>query len=117
MRGRMRDPSIKSYSPAMPLGQPVQTLGVARVLRSESADFKEGDVVRGGMQMSEYIVLPSAYLAGLKKIDLLGMEATKFLGAAGMPGSTAWWSFENVGKPKEGETIFVSAAAGAVSVF
>lgn len=39
---------------------------------------------------------------------------TQLVGSAGMPGQTAWWGLHNIGKPKKGETLFVSAAAGAV---
>ncbi|ORY85356.1 hypothetical protein BCR35DRAFT_277888 [Leucosporidium creatinivorum] len=115
MRGRMRDPSIKSYSPAMPLNQPVQTLGFAKVLRSESEGFKVGQTVRGYMNMSTYVVLPAQYLAGVKVIEnKAGLPSTTMLGGAGMPGYTAWWSYKNIGLPKKGEAIFISAAAGAV---
>lgn len=89
MRGRMRDPSIKSYSPAMPLNQPVQTLTFGKVLRSESSDFKEGQLVRGVMPMSEFVVLPAQYLAGVKVVEnKAGLPATTMLGGAGMPGFT-----------------------------
>lgn len=89
MRGRMRDPSIKSYSPPMPLNQPVQTLAYGKVLRSEASGFKEGDNVRGFMVMSEYVVMPSQALAGLTVIDnSAGLPATNWVGAAGMPGYT-----------------------------
>lgn len=89
MRGRMRDPSIKSYSPAMPLNQPVQTLGFAKVLRSEHDDFKVGQTVRGFMTMSTYVVLPAAYAAGVKVTEnKAGLPSTTMVGAAGMPGYT-----------------------------
>lgn len=52
MRGRMRDPSIKSYSPGFELGKVMGTLGVAKVLRSEANGFKEGDKVYGFLNMS-----------------------------------------------------------------
>lgn len=117
MRGRMRDASIKSYSPPFQLNQPMTAHGVAKVIKSSNPDLKEGDLVVGMMPIEEYTILPGAHLKpyGIKKLDNpLGLPVEDFVGALGMPGLTAYSSFYAIGKPKKGETIFISAASGAV---
>jgi NADPH-dependent curcumin reductase CurA len=116
-RGRMRDPSIKSYSPPFTLNQPMEGHGVAKVVKSASSTLKEGGLVVGVMPIEEYTVFsPEAFKAyGLKKLENpLGLDLKDFIGALGMPGLTAYSSFYAIGKPKKGETIFISAASGAV---
>ena len=114
MRGRMRAPGKKSYTPEFPLGKPLTSHMVAKVVRSDSADFQAGDVVYGYGEHSTYAVIPKAALGGLKKLDnAAGIALHTYVGAAGMPGQTAHYGL-SLGRPKEGETIFVSSAAGAV---
>lgn len=117
MRGRMRDASKKSYSPPFQLDAPINSSAVARVLKSDHADFKEGDVITGMVSMEEYSAIPGSHIAalGLHKIDNPhGLDLKTFIGALGMPGLTAYSSFYDIGKPVKGETIFISAASGAV---
>src|SRR6266850_3049489 len=52
--------------------------------------------------------------AGLRKVDVRTIAPSAYLGVVGMPGVTAWYGLTQIGKPKEGETVVVSAAAGAV---
>lgn len=116
-RGRMRDPKIKSYSPPYELNKPVTNATVAKVLKSDSPDYKEGDLVIASVAIGEYVTLTKDQLKaiqykihnpyGLKDLGL-------FLGPLGMPGLTAYSSLYEIGKPKKGETIFISSAAGAV---
>ena len=116
-RGRMRDPKIASYSPAYPVGTPVTNATVSKVLKSDSPDYKEGDLVIASVAIGEYVTLNKESLAAIQtkiqnpyNIKDLGL----FLGPLGMPGLTGYSSLYEIGKPKKGETIFVSSAAGAV---
>lgn len=118
-RGAMRPAHIKSYTPAYELDQPIPNGAVARVLKSSNAQYKEGDLVVGMLPIAEYAVLKSEEevkrrvqrkvenMHGLKDLGL-------FLGPLGMPGLTGYSSLYEIGKPKKGETIFISSAAGAV---
>lgn len=115
MRGRMRDASIKSYSPAFPLGQPVASHSVAQVIKSASDKFSEGDLLVGVIPVSEYGVLSKEYVDQAIKLDNpYNLDPAVFIGALGMPGLTAYSSLYEIGQPKKGETIFISAASGAV---
>lgn len=115
MRGRMRPAEVKSYSPAYELGAPIDTAGVSKVVKSDCPDFKEGDVVIGPTRMEEYTVVEKERLAGLRLLDNKeGLPLSYYLGILGMPGLTAYSSFYELGEPKKGETIFISAASGAV---
>lgn len=116
MRGRMRDVSIKSYAPAFELNKPIESASIAKVLRSNNANYKEGDLVIGHVPIQDYIALDSKNIARIRKLENpLGIEDIRvFLGPLGMPGLTAYSSLYEIGKPKKGETIFVSAASGAV---
>lgn len=115
LRPKMRDPSIKSYAPAFELDEPIVNDTVAKVLKSDSPDFKEGDVIKVFGPIAEYATIadPKAQRA-LKVQNPHNLDLSVFTGALGMPGLTAWSSLYKIGKPKKGETIFVSSAAGAV---
>ncbi|KAL2365337.1 hypothetical protein RJZ56_001717 [Blastomyces dermatitidis] len=116
MRGRMRDPGTKSYSPAFDLGKPIYSRSIAKVLASNDSKYKPGDLVVGFLPVQEYVALPPAALATVQPLDNpLGLEDIRvFLGPLGMPGLTAYSSLMEIGKPVKGETIFISAASGAV---
>lgn len=116
MRGRMRPVEVKSYAPAFALNKPVESASIARVVRSNNANYKEGDLILGHVPIQEYIALNADELSRIRPLhNPLGIEDVRvFLGALGMPGLTAYSSLYEIGKPKKGETIFVSAASGAV---
>ena len=116
MRGRMRPAEVKSYSPAFELNKAIESASIAKVLRSNNASYKEGDLVIGHVPIQEYISLNGPNLQRIRKLENpLGIEDIRvFLGPLGMPGLTAYSSLYAIGKPKKGETIFVSAASGAV---
>ena len=116
MRGRMRPAEVKSYAPAFTLGNPIDSASILKVVRSNNANYKEGDLVIGHVTIQQYIALDNANLARIRKLENpLGIEDVRvFLGPLGMPGLTAYSSLYEIGKPKKGETIFVSAASGAV---
>lgn len=117
MRGRMRDASIKSYSPAFELDGPISNSCVSKVVKSDNPGFKEGELVVAFTAIAEYgHVSKEVIEAGrcTKIHNPYGLEPGLFVGQLGMPGLTAWSSLYKIGQPKKGETIFVSSAAGAV---
>jgi len=114
-RGRMRPAHIKSYSPAYSLNKPMNNAGIAKVLKSKNDNFKEGDFIIGALNYENYSVLDKDTASRFRKLNNpYNLPKTHFLGALGMPGLTAYSSFYEIGKPKKGETLFVSAASGAV---
>lgn len=117
MRGRMRDASVKSYTPAFELGGAVTSTSIARVLKSDSPDFKEGDLVSAFDNIAEYSYVPKELIAGKRVFKIHNphnLDLALFIGQLGMPGLTAYSSLYKIGQPKKGETIFISSAAGAV---
>ncbi|GAA5953280.1 hypothetical protein JCM8115_000481 [Rhodotorula mucilaginosa] len=115
MRGRLRDPAIKSYNQPFELNKPIVTLGVGVVLRSDDPSIKPGQIFKGLFDLAEYAVVPPALVKIGRVIENKEqLPWTTLVGAAGMPGATAWIGLYDIGKPKKGETIFVSAASGAV---
>lgn len=109
MRGRMDE--AKSYAPPQPLGEVMVGGTVAEVIESKHPDYRPGDLVVGMAGWQEYQVTG---VAGLRKIDVSVIPPSAWLGCVGMPGVTAWYGLTRIGKPKAGETVVVSAAAGAV---
>lgn len=116
LRGLLRDPEAKSYLPAIPLGTPVVATSLSKVVKSSLAGCDEGDVVIQGLPVQEYnVFVQKDGAGGPRKIDTGALDDVRhYLGALGMPGLTAYASLYEIGKPKKGETIFVSSAAGAV---
>jgi len=117
-RGRMRPVEVKSYAPAYEIGKPITDSAVCKVLKSANCKFKEGDVVvvNGACPTEEYSLLPPEIVdPAVNKIDnKYGIDPKMFLAALGMPGLTAYSSFYDIGQPKKGDIIFISAASGAV---
>ncbi len=111
MRGRMND--AKSYTPPFALNQPISGGVVAEVLESSSEKFSKGDVVLGILPWMEKMVVNDK---GLRKIDAAVAPLSYYLGILGMPGLTAYFGLMDIGKPKKGETVVVSGAAGAVGM-
>jgi NADPH-dependent curcumin reductase CurA len=109
MRGRMSD--AKSYSAPVALGAVMegQTAGV--VVASDVPGFAPGDTVLGGFGWQRY---SSVQPGRLFKIDAAEAPLSASLGVLGMPGLTAWVGLADIGTPKAGETMVVSAASGAV---
>lgn len=109
MRGRMID--RKSYLPPFQIGQPLEGGSIGEVVASNNDKFKAGDIVLGMLGWREYFV---ANGKGLMRFEPGNAPLPAFLGTLGMTGLTAYSGLLKVGKPKEGETVFVSAASGAV---
>ncbi|PRP76625.1 putative oxidoreductase, zinc-binding dehydrogenase family [Planoprotostelium fungivorum] len=117
-RGRMRPAEVKSYSPAFTLGQPLTGHQVGEVVKSSDTDkFPVGSIVYGFLPFQQYSVVDKNYAASLRVIKDAkenGIPLSQYVGALGMPGQTAYFGLLRVGTPKKGETLFVSAASGAV---
>jgi NADPH-dependent curcumin reductase CurA len=116
-RGRMRAPDVKSYSPPFELGKPITNRSIFKVVKSANDKFKPGQtlITKGISPIEEYSVLNKDAVANCMELqNPYNLDPKFFLGALGMPGLTAWSSFYEIGQPKKGETIFISAASGAV---
>ncbi len=109
MRGRMRD--RKSYTPPFQIGEPLTGGCVGQVIESNDGKFAAGDYVLGILGWREYYVSDGK---DLHHVDPTLAPIQTFLGTLGMPGMTAYVGLLDIGRPKAGETVFVSAASGAV---
>ncbi|GAL77851.1 putative oxidoreductase YncB [Algibacter lectus] len=109
LRGRMSD--AKSYVPPFELNKPVQSGVVAKVVASKNKNFAEGDYVSGLLSWKTQQISTGE---GLLKVDGDKAPLSTYLGVLGMTGLTAYLGLNEIGKPKAGETIVVSGAAGAV---
>lgn len=109
MRGWMNEG--KSYVPPVQIGEVMRAGGVGQVVESKHPGFKAGDFVYGTLGIQKYATVDGK---GLTKVDPQAAPLPVYLGALGMPGMTAYFGLLDVGKPKEGETVVVSGAAGAV---
>jgi NADPH-dependent curcumin reductase CurA len=109
MRGRMSE--AKGYASNVGLGDPMVGGTVGQVVKSRNPKFREGDFVL------EYAGWQSHAVSGgavSMKLDPKMAPISAALSVLGMPGQTAWWGLMQIGKPKAGETVVVSAASGAV---
>lgn len=117
-RGRMRDAHIKSYAPAYLIDQPINNSAIAKVLKSANSKYSEGDLITIYMSgnFEEYSLLQAEQIDQyVWKLDNpFNLNPENFLGPLGMPGLTAYSSLYEIGEPRKGETIFISAASGAV---
>jgi NADPH-dependent curcumin reductase CurA len=109
MRGRMREG--RSYAASVDLGQVMVGGTVSQVVASRYGGLAEGDLVLGYDGWQEYAVSPGP---GLRKLDPRAAPISTALGVLGMPGMTAYVGLLDIGRPRPGETVVVSAAAGAV---
>lgn len=103
MRGRMRE--------AWPTGEVLQGAAVGKVIATRNDQFKEGDYVTHGLGWREYLLSDGK---GVGKVDESLAPISTYLGIMGMPGLTAYGGLLKAGQYKDGETLFVSAASGAV---
>jgi NADPH-dependent curcumin reductase len=109
MRGRMSD--RKSYAVSVPLGGVMVARTVSRVIESRDPGFAPGDIVLGPGGWQDYAALPAA---SVRKLDPALAPVSTALGVLGMPGMTAYVGLLEIGRPRAGETVVVSAASGAV---
>lgn len=103
----------KSYLPPVGVGDMMRGLSLGRVVSSKADGFAEGDIVIPSMGgWADYITAPAKGSA--KPPVELGAPLPAFLSVLGMTGLTAYFGLLDIGEPKPGETVLVSAAAGAV---
>lgn len=109
MRGRMND--AKSYADPVPVGGTMEGGAICEVIASNSDKFAVGDIVVGRTGWATHGISDSS---DIRKIDPDLAPLSTYLGVLGMPGMTAWIGLNEIGKMKEGETVLISAATGAV---
>ena len=109
MRGWMNDG--KSYIPPVGIGEVMRAGGVGIVTESKNDRYKVGDHVTGLLGVQEYVACSAKELV---KVDPSLAPLPLYLSTLGMPGMTGYFGLLNTGQPKEGETVVVSGAAGAV---
>ncbi len=111
MRGRMND--AKSYAPPFIIDKPIMGSVIGKVVESKSDKFKKDDVVVGMLPWQKDFITTEKELT---KIDTDLAPASYYLSILGMTGLTAYFGLMHIGKPKAGETVVVSGAAGAVGI-
>jgi NADPH-dependent curcumin reductase CurA len=109
MRGRMND--APSYAKPVGLGEVMEGGAVSEVVASNNPAYRAGDVVLGQTGWQTHALSDGK---GLRKLDPKLAPVSTALGVLGMPGMTAYTALREIGKPKAGETVAVSAASGAV---
>jgi NADPH-dependent curcumin reductase CurA len=109
MRGRMS--GVRTYIGPYDLGAPIDGAAVGRVLESRFDGLTEGDWVQSTLGWREGGVVAGGEL---RKLDPALAPPSTALGVLGMPGLTAWVGLVDIGQVRQGETVYVSAAAGAV---
>jgi NADPH-dependent curcumin reductase CurA len=112
MRGRMNEG--KSYAQPQPLNEVMIGGTVGEVVESRNDHFKVGDKVVGMGGWQEYQLIDAGQRGVLQKVDTAHVPLSAYLGAVGMPGVTGWYGLVKIIEPKEGQTVVVSAASGAV---
>ncbi|NRD80096.1 NADP-dependent oxidoreductase [Bacillus sp. BRMEA1] len=109
MRGRMSD--AKSYAEPYKVGEPFKGGIVGKIIESKNDRFQEGQYVEGILNWAEYNVTDGK---GVRKINPEWGPVATALHVLGMPGLTGYFGLMYIGQPKEGETVVVSGASGAV---
>jgi len=109
MRGWLRD--AKSYLPPVAIGEVMRAGGVGTIIASEHPDLKEGEQVVGHIGVQSHALVQGG---ALRKVSDKVAPLSTYLGVLGMPGMTAYFGMTDVGVLEVGDTVLVSAAAGAV---
>lgn len=110
MRGRMNN--IKSYAKPFQVGEPLTGDSIGEVISSNHPDFSTGELVTGTFDWADYSIVEGSELQKIPP----GAPLTSHLHVTGMTGLTAYFGLLDIGKPKPGETVVVSGAAGAVGM-
>ena len=109
MRGRLSEQ--KSYAAPVAIGAAMTGETVGEVVASADPGFAAGEIVVGARGWESHCVTPAAQLA---KVTRQGPRLSAYLGVLGMPGVTAYSGMTDIGRPRGGETVVISAASGAV---
>jgi NADPH-dependent curcumin reductase CurA len=112
MRGRMS--AARSYAAPVELGAVMTGEVVAEIVESHAAGFQPGDIVLAHAGWQQFAILPAKAVERVDRTQLGNLPLSYLLGVLGMPGATAYFALDTIGKPKPGETVLISAAAGAV---
>ncbi len=102
-----------TYLPPVAIGEVMRALGLGRVVASRNDAYREGQLVQGLIGWQEWAVVSDAAPL-LSVAEVPGVSPSVYLGVLGMTGLTAWVGLKDIGRPLPGETVVVSAAAGAV---
>ena len=103
----------KSYLPPIAIGEPVRSGTLSEIVESHADDWPEGQVVQAVAAWESFSVVPARNLHG-KVRPIKGVPLSSMLSVLGGTGLTAYFGLLEVGQPREGETVLVSAAAGGV---
>ncbi len=110
---RMWISDVPTYLPPVGIGEVMRAVGLGQVTASKHDAYKEGQLVQGLVGWQEWTVVSDA--APLLAVpEVPGVSQSAYLGVLGATGLTAWVGLTDIGKPQPGETVVVSAAAGAV---
>jgi NADPH-dependent curcumin reductase CurA len=111
-RGWLND--IQSYTPPVAIGEVMRSWGLGRVMASQHPDFAEGDLVQGSVGWQEWTLIDVASgNSDLERIPADVSDPRLMLSAAGVTGLTAYFGMLDIGRPTAGDTVLVTAAAGA----
>src|SRR5271168_1306739 len=106
--------AVDSYLPVVAIGEVMRSGGLAEVVESRHAQLKKGDKIVGLTGLQEYVVIEAAAKVPFQKVPSIPFVSdTLFLGVLGITGLTAYFGMTEIAKPQKGETLVVSAAAGA----
>lgn len=112
MRVWMTD--VPQYMPPVRIGEVMRAFGMAEIVESRHPDFKKGDKVVGLTGLQDYAVLEGKEARAFQKVPSLPFVSdTVFIGTLGVTGLTAYFGMMEIANPQSGETLVVSAAAGA----
>jgi len=109
MRGWMSDK--KSYIRPVGIGEVMRGATISRVIKSNSIAFKENDIVSGLVGWQEYAIVDAKNIKKIKHLP--GVPISSYLSVLGYTGLTAYFGLLDIGKPKPGETVLISAATGS----
>lgn len=112
MRGRMS--AARSYAPPVELGAVMTGEVVGEIVESRAPGLAAGDIVLAHAGWQEYAVIRAKPVERVDRAQLGKLPLSYLLGVLGMPGATAYFALDTIGKPQPGETVLISAAAGAV---
>lgn len=101
-----------TYLPAVEIGEVMRSLGMGVVVKSRNPAFQEGDIVQGMTGWQSHVITDGR---GFSQVPAnSGLPLAAYMGPLGMTGITAYFGLLDIGKPEKGETLLVTAAAGAV---
>src|SRR5260370_52377 len=105
--------AVDSYLPAVAIGEVMRAGGFAEIVESRHPDYKKGDHVTGLTGLQDYVIIDASAKSFFQKLPKIPFVSdTVFLGVLGFNGLTAFFGIE-IASPKKGETLVVSADAGA----